>query len=86
MQGAHLLRVPTYLGSSLALPSEDSPPTRRGVGEADSQSLKITSANHSHIGGGYAAVGEVLKPPDSFFPMVACRWLWPQYLGRGPRE
>ena len=69
-QGAHLLLVPLYLGGSEALPSEELTPPRRGLGKADIQSSKILVANHSHIGGGYAAVGEVLKPPDSFFPMV----------------
>ena len=61
-------------------------PTLRGLGEDLNQSSNIGLVSHLRVGSGYAAVGEMLKPPSTFLPIVACLWLWPQYLGNGPLE
>ena len=45
----------------------------------------ILRAKKSHMPSGYAAVGEVLKPPSAFLPIMAWRWLWPQSCGSGPK-
>ena len=47
------------------------------------QSLKINSAIQRHMASGYAAVGEMQKPPSFARPMVFCLWLCPQKRGSG---
>ena len=48
------------------------------------QCRKMRSARKRHMPGGYAAVGEVLNPPPSACPIIACLCLCPQKLGNGP--
>ena len=62
-------------GCLLVLAENELTPPFRGNLEVFSQSSKITSASHWHMGSGYAAVGDTLKPPCAFLPMVFCRWL-----------
>ena len=56
-----------------------------GIERFATQSLNISFASHKHIGGGYAAVGAVLWLPSAALP-INFLWLWPQWLGNGPRE
>ena len=44
--------------------------------------MKMCKASILHMPSGYAAVGEVAKPPFGKLPIICWPWnLWPQCLG-----